>query len=207
MKLLLVIKRLQIIVGFNMLLQKYIQYLKGLLPIRNISIEADEVVILVAPQHLFIVSLFLKNHTQSQFGLLSCISGVDYPHEGQRFEIVYDLLSLRFNTRIRLKVKLFEIEPIISLTSIFLSADWWEREIWDMFGVFFLSHPNLCRLLTDYGFRGHPLRKDFPLTGFVEVVYNLQKKGVVYQKVELSQMFRSFNFTDSWGSFSLKNAY
>lgn len=207
MKLLLIIKHLQIIAGFNMLLHKFIQYLNDNLPLYKISIVAGEVVILVAPQHLFIVSLFLKNHTQSQFSLLSCISGVDYPQDEQRFEIVYDLLSLRFNSRVRLKVRLFEIEPIVSLTSVFVSADWWEREVWDMFGIFFLDHPNLCRLLTDYGFRGHPLRKDFPLTGFTEVFYNLQKKGIMYQKIEFAQMFRNFNFTDSWGSFSLKNAY
>lgn len=190
-----------------MMLHNYIQYLNDLLPLRKISILSNEVVILVAPQHLFIVNFFLKNHTQSQFSLLSCMSGVDYPYDEQRFEVVYDLLSLRFNNRIRVKVKIFEIEPIISLTSIFVSADWWEREIWDMFGVFFLYHPNLCRLLTDYGFRGHPLRKDFPLTGFVEVVYNMSKKGVVYQKIELPQMFRSFNFNDSWGVLGMKNAY
>ncbi len=207
MKLLLIIKHLQIIAGFNMLLHKFIQYLNDNLPLYKISIVAGEVVILVAPQHLFIVSLFLKNHTQSQFSLLSCISGVDYPQDEQRFEIVYDLLSLRFNSRVRLKVRLFEIEPIVSLTSVFVSADWWEREVWDMFGIFFLDHPNLCRLLTDYGFRGHPLRKDFPLTGFTEVFYNLQKKGIMYQKIEFAQMFRNFNFTDSWGSFSFKNAY
>ncbi len=190
-----------------MILYSYIQYLNEQLPLRKISIISNEVIILVAPQHLFIVNFFLKNHTQSQFNLLSCISGVDYLSEAQRFEVVYDLLSLRFNNRIRVKVKIFEVEPIISLTSVFISADWWEREVWDMFGVFFVDHPNLCRLLTDYGFRGHPLRKDFPLTGFVEVIYNLSKKAVVYQKVEFGQMFRSFNFNDSWGFLGLKNAY
>jgi len=120
------------------------------------------------------------------------ITAVDYPTKSQRFEIVYNLLSISHNSRIRLKTYADEVTPVPSATGLYRGADWYEREVWDMFGVFFSGHPDLRRILTDYGFEGHPLRKDFPLTGYSEVRYDEVKKRVVYEPLQLSQAFRNF---------------
>jgi len=123
---------------------------------------------------------------------------VDYPSRSDRFDIIYNLLSIRFNSRITIKVIVNELQIVPSLTKVYRSADWWEREAWDMFGVFFSDHPNLRRILTDYGFEGHPLQKNFPLSGFMEVRYDELKKRVVYEPLNLPQDFRSFNFESPW---------
>jgi NADH:ubiquinone oxidoreductase subunit C len=120
------------------------------------------------------------------------VSGVDYPHLTNRFEVSYELLSLKYNTRLRIKCFVNEIDHIFSVSSIFLSATWWEREVWDMFGVYFVNNPDLRRILTDYGFVGHPLRKDFPLIGFVETFYDSKTKMVSYGFTETSQKQRVF---------------
>jgi NADH dehydrogenase (ubiquinone) Fe-S protein 3 len=141
---------------------------------------------------------FLKHHTNTQLTLLVDVTAVDYPSEALRFEVVYHLLSVQHNTRIRIKTKVNEITPLESITPLFASANWFERETWDMFGICFLNHPDLRRILTDYGFEGHPLRKDFPLTGYVECRYDDSKKRVVSEPVELSQEFRYFDYASPW---------
>ena len=133
-------------------------------------------------------------------GFISIIDvcGVDYPERAERFDVVYHLLSPKKNQRIRLKLSTDDVNPVPSITGIFPGADWFEREAYDLYGILFSGHPDLRRILTDYGFDGHPLRKDFPLTGFVEVRYDEERKRVVYEPVQLAQEFRSFDFLSPW---------
>jgi NADH-quinone oxidoreductase subunit C len=144
------------------------------------------------------VLTFLRDDPRMLFKQLVDLCGVDYPDRIERFEVVYNLLSLKLNRRIRVKVATDENQPVPSVTGVFSSANWYERETWDLFGVYFSDHPDLRRLLTDYGFEGHPLRKDFPLTGYVEVRYDADQKRVVYEPVKLKQEFRSFDFLSPW---------
>ena len=139
----------------------------------------------------------LKNHFNYQFKMLTCISCIDYLKNLNRFYLVYELLSLKYNSRVRLKILANELAKVDSIENVFLGATWWESEIWDMFGVYF-NQKNLTRLLTDYGFKGYPLRKDFPLTGFSELQYNFVKTKVTYKKIELSQEFRTFTYESPW---------
>jgi NADH-quinone oxidoreductase subunit C len=141
---------------------------------------------------------FLRDDPKCRFSVLCDICGVDYPDRPQRFDVVYNLLSLTHNQRIRLTLETDEEQPVASATALYSSAGWWEREAWDLFGIFFSDHPDLRRILTDYGFEGHPLRKDFPLTGFVELRYDDDQKRVVYEPVRLKQEFRSFDFISPW---------
>lgn len=141
---------------------------------------------------------FLVNDANCDFRQLMDICGVDYPEREERFEVVYNLLSLKHNFRIRVKLNVDEETPVDSVCGIFSGANWFEREVWDMYGIRFNDHPDLRRILTDYGFEGHPLRKDFPLTGFVEVRYDEAQKRVVYEPVKLTQEFRNFDFTSPW---------
>lgn len=158
----------------------------------------DELVIRTRPQYILKVLTFLRDDSQCQFRCLVDLCGTDYPEREQRFDVVYNLLSVQQNNRIRVKVATDEVTPVPSVSGVFPSADWFERETWDMYGVFFSDHPDLRRLLTDYGFEGHPLRKDFPLTGHVEVRYDDEQKRVVYEPVKLVQDFRSFDFLSPW---------
>jgi NADH-quinone oxidoreductase subunit C len=144
------------------------------------------------------VLAFLRDDAKCLFDMLVDICGVDYPDRAERFDVVYNLLSLKHNQRIRLKVTTDEESPVPSATAIYSAAGWFEREAWDLYGVYFADHPDLRRLLTDYGFEGHPLRKDFPLTGYVELRYDEDQKRVVYQPVRLKQEFRSFDFLSPW---------
>lgn len=160
--------------------------------IQQFSVYKDELTVYVAPSALEPVMTFLRDHTNSQFKSLQDISGVDFPSRENRFEVVYQLLSFRYNARIRVKTYASEVSPVPSVVPIFNAANWQEREVYDMYGVFFTGHPDLRRILTDYGFEGHPLRKDFPLTGYVEVRYDEEKKRVVTEPVELAQAFRNF---------------
>ena len=149
------------------------------------------------------LSIFVKTFYFFYLSTLVSLSqlivlGVDLLGKRYRFSVVYDLLSLTFNSQLRIKVFLNETTPIYSLTSIYINANWWEREIWDMFGIFFNQHPDLRRILTDYGFEGNPMRKDFPLYGFIELRYDENKKRVVTEPTFLSQEFRSFNFQTPW---------
>jgi NADH-quinone oxidoreductase subunit C len=141
---------------------------------------------------------FLRDDPKCGFTVLCDICGVDYPERPLRFEVVYNLLSMRLNQRIRLKVLTDEEQPVPSAVGLFSSAGWWERESWDLFGIYFADNPDLRRILTDYGFEGHPLRKDFPLTGYVEVRYDEDQKAVVYEPVRLQQEFRNFDFLSPW---------
>jgi NADH/F420H2 dehydrogenase subunit C len=140
----------------------------------------------------------LKLHINYQYKLLSSISGVDFINTNYRFGVVYDLLSLSNNVRLRVKVFVNEITPVDSVVSIFPNANWWEREIWDLYGVYFQNHPDLRRILTDYGFEGHPMRKDFPLSGYVELRYDQNKKRIVLESLEMTQEFRTFTFETPW---------
>ena len=141
---------------------------------------------------------FLKSDAASQFTTLIDITAVDYPDRERRFEVVYHLLSMTQNQRIRVKIAVREGEIVPSITGVFPVADWYEREVFDMYGIMFSGHPDLRRILTDYGFRGHPLRKDFPTTGYVEVRYDEVEKRVVYEPVELVQEYRQFDFMSPW---------
>jgi len=161
----------------------------------------DELEILIAPEGVVPVLSFLKDHHNAQFASLADIAGVDIPTREFRFEIVYNLLSLRYNARIRVKTYTDEMTPIDTANDVFKAANWYEREIWDMYGVFFANHPDLRRILTDYGFEGHPLRKDFPLSGYIEYRYDDEKKRVVQEPVELSQEYRKFDLTAPWEQF------
>ncbi len=140
----------------------------------------------------------LRDDPKCQFEVLIDICGVDWPARPERFDVVYHLLSPRLNQRLRLKLTTDEDTPVPSVIDLFPAANWYEREAYDMYGILFSGHPDLRRLLTDYGFKGHPLRKDFPLTGYVEVRYDDEKKRVVYEPVKLTQEFRSFDFESPW---------
>lgn len=140
----------------------------------------------------------LRDDERCQFTCLIDICGVDYPERAERFDVVYHLLSAKLNQRIRVKVAAAEDTPVPSVTGVFPAANWYEREAYDLYGILFAGHPDLRRLLTDYGFQGHPLRKDFPLTGFVEVRYDEELKRVAYEPVKLAQEFRSFDFLSPW---------
>jgi NADH-quinone oxidoreductase subunit C len=144
------------------------------------------------------IATFLKTDAACQFVSLIDITAVDWPGREQRFDVVYHLLSPRLNQRIRVKCAADETTQVPSLIDVFHGADWYEREAYDLYGVLFTGHPDLRRILTDYGFEGHPLRKDFPLTGFVEVRYDDEQKRVVYDKVRLAQEFRNFDFLSPW---------
>jgi NADH-quinone oxidoreductase subunit C len=140
----------------------------------------------------------LRDDPKCRFSLLCDICGVDYPNRPLRFDVVYNLLSMSLNQRIRIKVETDEEQPVPSAVGLYSSAGWWERETWDLFGIYFADNPDLRRILTDYGFDGHPLRKDFPLTGYVELRYDEEQKAVVYEPVRLQQEFRSFDFLSPW---------
>jgi NADH-quinone oxidoreductase subunit C len=141
---------------------------------------------------------FLRDDAKCRFTVLCDMCGVDYPDRPLRFEVVYNLLSMSLNQRIRIKVETDEEQTVPSAVGLFSSAGWWEREAWDLFGIYFAENPDLRRILTDYGFEGHPLRKDFPLTGYVELRYDEDQKSVVYDPVRLPQEFRSFDFLSPW---------
>jgi NADH/F420H2 dehydrogenase subunit C len=141
---------------------------------------------------------FLKNNVLSQFKILTSITGVDYPERSNRFEVIYDILSLKFNNRLRLKLFVNELSFTDTIELLYPAANWYECEVWDMYGVFFKDHSNLRRILTDYGFEGHPLRKDFPLSGFIEVKYSDLRKRVLNEPLELAQEYRTFDFFSPW---------
>lgn len=182
-------------------LHSYGQYVMSCLPkyVQQFTVWKDELSIYIPPSGVIPVISFLKNHTAAEFTQVSDITAVDYPTKEQRFEVVYNLLSVRHNSRIRVKTYADEATPVPSITGLFEGALWYEREVWDMFGVFFSGHPDLRRILTDYGFDGHPLRKDFPLTGYTELRYDEEKKRIVIEPLELTQAFRNFEGgTTAW---------
>lgn len=187
----------------NLFIIENLKKITKILPVYKIQIYQKEISIIINKDHLLFNLFFLKNHINYQFKILTCISGIDYPSNKHRFKIIYELLSVRYNSRIRIKVLTDELMPIESCCNIFPAAHWYESETWDMFGIFFTNHSNLSRLLTDYGFEGYPLRKDFPLSGFIETSYNYTRKRVANERVELSQEYRVFKFTSPWETLEL----
>jgi NADH-quinone oxidoreductase subunit C len=141
---------------------------------------------------------FLRDDSNCQMKVLTDLFGIDWPEREQRFDVVYNLLSMTHNQRVRIKIQTDERTPVLTMTTVYSAAGWFEREAWDMYGIMFDGNPDLRRLLTDYGFEGHPMRKDFPLTGYVELRYDDEQKRVVYEPVQLTQEFRSFDFESPW---------
>ena len=166
--------------------------------VEDAVIAYGELNLTTSGENLLPLLTFLRDDTQCGFISFIDVCGVDYPAREKRFDVVYHLLSPRQNLRIRVKVATAEDDPVPSACAVYPGADWFEREAWDMFGILFTGHPDLRRILTDYGFEGHPLRKDFPTTGFVEVRYDDNAKRVVYEPVELRQEFRNFDFLSPW---------
>jgi NADH/F420H2 dehydrogenase subunit C len=163
-----------------------------------VKYDEDSLVFVVKKEDLILLLNFLKNHYWLKFKTLISITAIDFPERDERFEVNYFLLSHKLNKRIIIRVSTDDVRPIPSITSIYKSANWYEREVWDLFGVFFSGHPDLRRILTDYGFEGFPFRKDFPQTGYVEVRYDDQKKYVLYEPIEFTQEFRYYDFTTPW---------
>ena len=166
--------------------------------VEHFEVKLGELMVTCAPDQLVKVMKFLRNDSNCRFEMLIDICGVDYPDREKRFEAVYNLLSLKHNYRLRVKVAVREDESVPSLVDLYPCAGWFEREAYDLYGIFFEGNPDLRRILTDYGFEGHPFRKDFPLTGYVEVRYDEDQKRVVYEPVKLVQEFRSFDFESPW---------
>lgn len=166
--------------------------------ILSAGIALDQLTVTVAKQDLHAMVEYLRDDPQTQFHLLVDITAADYPDSIERFEVIYHLLSLTKNHRIRVKTTTNEDTPVASIVDLYPAANWFEREAFDMYGIYFDGHPDLRRILTDYGFEGYPLRKDFPLTGYVELRYNQQQKRCVYEPVKLNQDFRTFDFLSPW---------
>ena len=174
--------------------------------VKSTKIKHNHIYINIENENLLEVILFLKNNNETKFKQLIDITAVDYPENDKRFKVVYLLLSHEFNSRIHIDFFINENEIATSLTSVFPSANWMEREVFDMYGIKFKDHPDLRRILTDYGFVGHPLRKDFPLTGHNEVRYSEDEKKVVYEPVKLEQNYRKFDYESPWeGTQYIKN--
>ncbi|MBN9028347.1 MAG: NADH-quinone oxidoreductase subunit C [Rhizobiales bacterium 63-7] len=178
-------------------LATYLAETRGAL-IAGSEIRYGELTLAATGENLIALLTFLRDDARCGFVNMVDICGVDWPQRPERFDVVYHLLSPKQNLRIRIKVATSEDGPVPSATAVYPGADWFEREAWDMYGILFTGHPDLRRILTDYGFEGHPLRKDFPTTGFVEVRYDDAQKRVVYEPVELKQEFRNFDFLSPW---------
>jgi NADH-quinone oxidoreductase subunit C len=174
--------------------------LENLLGVRltDYAVTYGEVIITVERENIASVLKSLRDDEHFRFAVLVDIAGVDFPERPERFEIVYNLLSTARNTRLRVKLSTDEATPVPSVVPVYPAANWYEREVYDLYGALFSGHPDLRRILTDYGFEGHPMRKDFPLTGYVEVRWDEQEKRVVYEPVKLVQDFRNFDFESPW---------
>ncbi len=166
--------------------------------INGADVVMGELIVYARREEIMRTIQFLRDDPLCRFTTLIDICGVDYPSKDRRFEVVYHLLSMQVNHRVRVKVSTDADTPVPSIITVFPAANWYEREAFDMYGIQFSDHPDLRRLLTDYGFEGHPLRKDFPLSGFVEVRYDEEQKQVVYEPVKLPQEFREFDFMSPW---------
>tara|TARA_B100000780_G_scaffold44609_1_gene27747 strand:- start:18338 stop:18892 length:555 start_codon:yes stop_codon:yes gene_type:complete len=177
---------------------KLFSLIKHNFPILAYQKIIDSHIYIILPEDLLFVLCFFKNHISLQYKILTSISGVDIINSTYRFCVVYELLSVKYNKRVRLKIFIKDLEIIMSASKMFINANWWEREIWDLFGIFFMYNYDLRRILTDYGFEGYPMRKDFPLTGYVEVKYCDEKKLVVLEPVALAQQFRNFLLSTTW---------
>lgn len=182
--------------------ENWLNSLKTLTPfwIQNVFVVKNEIILYTLPKHLYSLVYFLRNHTNALYQTVPDITAIDYPENDDRFEVVYNLTSVVYHHRIRIKTLVNETTPLPSLTCIFKGINWMERETWDMFGIFFYNHPDLRRILTDYGFEGFPLTKNFPLSGFMEVRYDDEAKRVVNEPIEVSQEFRNFDMITPWVS-------
>jgi NADH-quinone oxidoreductase subunit C len=176
------------------------EYITGRNPahVSKSEMIVGELILWTEPNSLLPLLGFLRDDQDCLFKMLVDICGADYPDREKRFDVVYNLLSLQHNRRVRVKLAVNEATAVPSATALFSTAAWFEREAWDLYGIFFAGNPDLRRLLTDYGFEGHPMRKDFPLTGFVEVRYDEEQKRVIYEPVKLTQDFRTFDFLSPW---------
>jgi len=173
--------------------------------VRNIKIKNLYYELKTNKEYILLLIFFLKFHFGTQLETLIDIIVIDRPKKKKRFTLIYNLLSLNYNTRFFIKVKINEISKLMSLTPIYSAANWYEREIWDMFGIYFTNHPDLRRILTDYNFQGYPLRKDFPLSGFIELFYSSINTKLIYKKVKLSQAYRIFKFNYNNNKSIIKN--
>lgn len=162
------------------------------------TLAFGEITLQVAPAEIVATLTALRDHPVLRFTTLIDICGADYPERAQRFDVVYHLLSMRRNARVRVKLQTGEMQPVPTTIGVYPASNWFEREAFDMYGILFSDHPDLRRMLTDYGFSGHPLRKDFPLTGYVEVRWDDEQKRIVYEPVKLMQDFRNFDFLSPW---------
>ncbi len=166
--------------------------------VTSVTVQKGEIVALAEAAAIVEVATVLRDDPRFAFEQMMDLAGVDWPERTRRFEIVYNLLSVTLNQRVRVIISTDETTPVPSVHGVWPVATWWEREAWDLFGIAFSGQPDLRRILTDYGFQGHPLRKDFPLTGYVEVRYDEDRKQVIYEPVRLTQDFRSFDFLSPW---------
>jgi NADH/F420H2 dehydrogenase subunit C len=181
----------------NIQIKKF-EELNKIVPVLVYQRTGDESSIVVSNDNVLLSLNCLKQHIGYQYNLLTCISGVDFLGKEYRFSVVYDLLSLNYNTRLKVKLFVNEVTTVPSSINVFINANWWEREIWDLYGIYFYNHTDLRRILTDYGFEGNPMKKDFPLSGFSELRYDDSKKRIVAEPLELTQEFRSFTFETPW---------
>lgn len=178
--------------------ERLVDEVRGLPGVRDVRVEKGEIVADADRESLLGLMTILRDDPRFAFEQIMDICGVDWPQREQRFDVVYNLLSVSLNHRLRVVATTDEAQPVPSVCGVWPVATWWEREAWDLFGIVFSGQPDLRRILTDYGFEGHPLRKDFPLTGYVEVRYDEDRKAVVYDRVKLTQDFRNFDFISPW---------
>lgn len=177
---------------------KLITLIKKTLPVLFVQTTNAELSLTIRVKDLINTLMILKNSILYQYTLLTAVSGVDYLHTNYRFNVTYELLSLTYNSRIRIKIFVSELDEVPTSVVVFRNANWWEREIWDLYGIFFKNHPDLRRILTDYGFEGYPMRKDFPVYGYVEIFYDNIQKRIIIEPIELSQEYRTFSFDTPW---------
>ena len=184
----------------NQALQDLGEYIQNVMPdaVHEAAQQHDQLILVCRRDAIARLLTLLRDDSNCLFKVLVDICGVDYPYRAERFDVVYNLLSVRHNQRIRVKLHCGEDDVVPSVTGVFNAAGWYEREVWDLYGIMFSGHPDLRRILTDYGFEGHPMRKDFPLTGHVEVRYDEARKRVIYEPVRLTQAFRNFDFMSPW---------
>ncbi|CAH0564245.1 unnamed protein product [Brassicogethes aeneus] len=185
-------------------MSEFCQYLAQCLPkfVQKIHRNhCNEIEVMVHTTGILPILQFLKDHHNCQFACCTDITAIDVPSRIYRFEVIYNLLSIRYNTRIRVKTYTDELTPLESAISVYKNANWLEREVWDMYGIFFQNHPDLRRILTDYGFKGHPQRKDFPISGYIELRYDDEKKRIVREPIEHPQEFRRFDLSGPWENF------
>lgn len=176
----------------------YSFYILKLLPIHYLTIIKKEIQLNISFSNIYLILFFLRYHSNCQYKILTDICAIDYPNKKNRFYILYNLLSYSFNHRIFVVTQFKDFQNISSIYKIYTNSNWLEREIWDMFGIFFTNHPDLRRILTDYGFEGYPLRKDFPLSGYFEIYYNEINQKIDYQPVSFVQEYRTFKYSNPW---------